>query len=141
MKFNTVIIGGGLSGLAAGIELAKAGKSVAIVSAGQSTLHFHSGSFDLLGYDTSGHVVVNPIAGIKALAPSHPYSKVGDVLPLAKTAKDMLTQAGITTTGDPEKNHYRITPMGIAKPAWLTIDDYITATDPKTLQYNKVLLV
>ena len=49
MKYDIIIIGGGLSGLTAGITLAQAGRRVCIVSAGQSSLHFHSGSFDLLG--------------------------------------------------------------------------------------------
>lgn len=49
MRYDTIIIGGGLSGLTAGITLAKAGQKVCIVSAGQSSLHFHSGSFDLWG--------------------------------------------------------------------------------------------
>ena len=48
MKFDVIIIGGGLSGLTAGIALAEAGKEVALVSAGQNSLHFGSGSFDLL---------------------------------------------------------------------------------------------
>ena len=51
MKFDTIVIGGGLSGLTAANVLAKKGQRVAIVSNGQSTLHFTSGSFDLLGYD------------------------------------------------------------------------------------------
>lgn len=48
MKFDTIIIGGGLSGLVCGIECARSGRKTAIVSAGQSALHFWSGSFEFL---------------------------------------------------------------------------------------------
>ena len=46
MKFDVVIIGGGLAGLTAGISLQKAGKSTAIISTGQNALYFFSGSFE-----------------------------------------------------------------------------------------------
>ena len=46
MKFDTVIIGGGLTGMVAGITLQKAGQSTAIISTGQNALHFFSGSFE-----------------------------------------------------------------------------------------------
>ena len=46
MKFDTVILGGGLTGLMAGIALQQEGRSTATVSLGQNALHFFSGTFE-----------------------------------------------------------------------------------------------
>lgn len=140
MKFNTVIMGGGLSGLTCGIALAQAGQRVAIVATGQSSLHFASGSFDLIGYDSEGKAVENPVEAINALPESHPYKKVGDVEKLAAQAQDLLAAAGVKTTGKAGKNHNRLTPLGAVKPTWLTMEDYITIDGDK-INYKQVALM
>jgi hypothetical protein len=38
-------------------------------------------------------------------------------------AKQLLADAGIDMDGTATANHWRITPMGIAKPAWLTLKE------------------
>ena len=48
MKFDTVIIGGGLAGLMAGIDLQKRGQRTALISTGQNALYFFSGTFESL---------------------------------------------------------------------------------------------
>ena len=137
MRFDTVIIGGGLSGLLAGMVLSREGKSVAIVSAGQSALHFCSGSFELYGKTD------NPMDGISALPKEHPYSKLGldNVKKYARQVKDLFNTAGIKCSGDITRNHYRLTPIGVMKPAWLTLDDYACFDDEAKLPWRRVALV
>ena len=76
MRMDTVIMGGGLSGLTCGIALAKRGQRVAIVASGQSTLLFNGGSMELLGA-IDGQPVTSPLEAIATLPQSHPYSKIG----------------------------------------------------------------
>ena len=125
MKFDTVIIGGGLSGLTAAIELASQRRRTAVVTAGQSSLHFCSGSFELLGTDGAGKAVDAPFEAMSSLPPSHPYSRLGGaagVAPLLERVGPMFEEAGIAVTGSATKNHWRLSPVGVFKPAWLTLD-------------------
>ena len=142
MKFDTIIIGGGLSGLTCGIALAKTGKRVAIVAGGQNTLHFFGGSFELLG-NVNGAEVTHPLEAVSSLDQQHPYSKMGQelVAQLAELAKSLLNDAGVKTTGDSTRNHYRITPLGVTKPAWLTLDGLATTDTSDSLPWNKVALI
>ena len=77
MKFDVVLIGGGLSSLVCGIKLQKAGKHCLMVSAGQNALHFSSGAFGLLGKLPDGTEVAEPLSAVDALPSEHPYSKIG----------------------------------------------------------------
>ena len=48
MKFDSIVIGGGMAGLSAALRLAEAGQKTLLMASGQSALHFSSGSVDLL---------------------------------------------------------------------------------------------
>lgn len=146
MRYDSVIIGGGLAGLVCGLRLAKAGKRCVIISSGQSALHFSSGSFDLLGALTDGETVESPVEQVARLIeqqPSHPYAKIGaeHFAQAAEQAKQTLVEAGIGVSGDASKNHYRLTPMGTLKPTWLTLDGYVRSTSAEGLAWKSVTLM
>ena len=138
MKFDTIIIGGGLSGLISGIYLSQRGQRCVIISSGQSALHFSSGSFDLLNNLPDGTSVQKPLDAISEFvkqAPTHPYAKLGETKfkELAQQAEEFFKNAGISTQGDHEENHYRVTPMGTLKPTWLTLKNLLISENEKCL--------
>lgn len=143
MKFDTVIIGGGLSGLICGIRLQKAGKKCAIVSSGQSAMHFSSGSFDLLGRLPDGTDVDKPLEALKSLPEDHPYSILGEekVRKYAEEASAFLNGCGIKVDGDAAVNTWRISPTGERKPSWLTLGDFTALKTKDEKIGNKALIV
>jgi len=96
MKFDTVIIGGGLSGLIAGISLQKAGMSTAIVSAGQNAMHFFSGSFESLTEVPDRLLDIFSESGIHI----H-YSEGVRLMPLGSFRKAALSLDDISIFPDP----------------------------------------
>ena len=142
MRMDTVIMGGGLSALTCGITLAKHGKSVTIVASGQSTLLFNGGSMELLG-SIDGQEVTAPLEAVENIHDNHPYRKIGTerIASLANEAKQLLDDAGINMEGRPDANHWRITPMGVAKPAWLTLSDHMRIDDLSHLPAKRVALM
>ena len=139
---KTIIMGGGLSGLTCGIALAKRGHSVTILAAGPSTLVFNGGSMELLGCVDSKPVTA-PLDVIPTLSDRHPYRKIGveRIATLAEQARELLNDAGVMMEGDAALNHWRITPMGVAKPAWLTLNENFKVDDINHLPNNKLALI
>ena len=108
MKFDTIIIGGGLAGLTAGIDLSRKGQRCLIVSSGQSALHFFSGSLELCSLDE------DPFKAISSLGEDHPYTKIGydNIIRYSEAVQPWFKEVGIDFVGEHGKNHWRITPLG-----------------------------
>lgn len=142
MRFNTIIIGGGLAGLLAGIRLLESGRTVAIVSAGQSALHFCSGSFDLIGR-LDDKTVEHPFNTIEKLPADHPLRKVGRRHAEEHTREfiGLMKRAGVELQGDPERNSWRMTPVGLFRPCWLTLPDHLSLTNPQTLPFGSAAII
>lgn len=137
MRFDTIIIGGGLSGLVAGIELVRKGQKCLIVSSGQSALHFFSGSFELCSNDE------NPLKAIAGLDAAHPYSKLGAerVEALAARVKPFFAELGLNFKGETSANHWRLTPLGVMKRAWLTLDEYASFGSDMQMPWDVVTVL
>jgi len=127
VKFDTIIIGGGLSGLTCGIRLSQAGKKVAVVSSGLNSQNFASGSIDLFGFNPDGSLSKNPFDDIRTMIASdtgkkHPYSKIGadKIKESVEFLSAVSAEHGLTLYSTENKNHYKITPLGTTRPTYLS---------------------
>ncbi|NDL62265.1 glycerol-3-phosphate dehydrogenase subunit GlpB [Acerihabitans arboris] len=146
MKFDAVVIGGGLAGLSCAISLAEQGLRPAVVSAGQSALFFSSGSLDLLARLPDGTPVASPPEALAALAqqaPHHPYSLLGarEVMARAAQAQALLARCDIALVGRPAQNHLRVTPLGTRRATWLSPREVPVTPWDGALPWQKVVIV
>ncbi len=143
MRYDTLIIGGGLSGLVCGLQLQQAGRKTAIVSAGQNAMHFSSGAFGLLSRLEDGTPVDEPLTVLDKLGPDHPYTKIGPekMAALLHTVKPFFAQAGIPLAGEESRNSFLITPTGNGKRVWLALDDMTLLPDGDSAFGSKALIV
>ena len=151
MKFDVVLIGGGLSSLVCGIKLQKAGKKCLMVSAGQNALHFSSGAFGLLGKLPDGTDVAEPLSAVETLPSEHPYSKIGKrrLSEYVASTPGFFSECGValhpvpsTSSGARDvRNGYRITALGTLKPAWLAMDDVTLLASKDEKIGDKALIV
>lgn len=144
MRFDTIIIGGGLAGLTAGIKLTGKGKKCALISTGQSSLYFSSGSLDLLNKLPNGEEITSPseaLDKLSTIAPNHPYCKLSKDKfdAYAKESKNLLLNCEINIEGTECKNHYRLSPIGTLASTWLTVSGLATFEE-NSINWKKVLI-
>ncbi len=163
MRFDVVLIGGGLSSLVCGIRLQKAGKKCLMVSAGQNALHFSSGAFGLFGKLPDGTDVAEPLSAVDTLPPEHPYSKIGKrrIHEYVVSTPGFFSDCGValhsvaSTVSEPVvrqdsstvevmptvRNGFRITALGTLKPAWLAMDEVTLLASKDEKIGEKALIV
>ncbi len=127
MKFDSIVIGGGMAGLSAALRLAEAGQKTLLMASGQSALHFSSGSVDLLESDGDPRAA---LPAFMAAHPDHPYGKVG-IQNIEGSLADLQRHCAEEELPlmRQEHNHQRLTPIGTLKSTWLSPDTCACVTD------------
>ncbi|HEH9402017.1 TPA: glycerol-3-phosphate dehydrogenase subunit GlpB [Aeromonas sobria] len=127
MKFDNIVIGGGMAGLSAALRLVEAGQKTLLMASGQSALHFSSGSVDLLESEGDPRTT---LPAFMAAHPDHPYSKVGmdNIEASLADLQRHCAEQGLPLVHN-ETNHQRLTPIGTLKRTWLSPDTCACITD------------
>lgn len=142
-QYDLAIVGGGISGLVCALTQARRGRRVVLVATQPGPLlPQHSGSLEILGR-LEGNDVTDVIAGLDRLPEHHPYRRIGlDRVPqLLKQIKRLVADVGLPYRGHDSRNHYRISPLGIPVPCWLTLEHYVTLNSLDELRDKHVALM
>ncbi len=118
MKFDNIVIGGGMAGLSAALRLVEAGQKTLLMASGQSALHFSSGSVNLLESEGDPRAA---LPAFMAANPDHPYSKVGmqNIEASLANLQRHCAEQGLPLVRH-DTNHQRLTPIGTLKRTWLS---------------------
>lgn len=132
---DVIVIGGGLAGLFAACQAASRGRRVRLLTHGLSSLYFHSGCIDVLGYYPPGseEPLRSPAEGLQQLMasePAHPYSLAGETAIAASLEILQATcrAAGYPLLGTLERNWLLPTALGSWRPTCLA-PETMTAGD------------
>jgi glycerol-3-phosphate dehydrogenase subunit B len=119
-EFDTLVIGGGFSGLLAALVAAEKGKKVAILTTGAGSLTIGGGTVDLLGY-INKKPVKNPYEAMGELAPNHPYRLLGmdKVREAVNYFKKVTAEEGYPYSNYEDANSWMPTALGNIKPTFL----------------------
>ena len=119
-SYDTVVIGAGLAGLTAALQLAEAGQRVAVLAKGVGATHLAPPTIDVLGY--ANGPVGSPAQALPEFAaanPQHPYRQLS--IELLRSSLDWfkarLSDQGYR--GGLDENFFVPTAVGAAKPTAL----------------------
>lgn len=116
-SFDVLVVGAGLAGMTATVELAERGANVHLTAKGMAASHWTHGAFDVAGLPGAS----TPLAGVARLRrrPGHPYHLVADDLHPGITAQlDRLAELGLPYHGDLSSPLRSFpTPVGGLRPA------------------------
>jgi glycerol-3-phosphate dehydrogenase subunit B len=113
---DAVVIGAGFSGLIAAIRLAKAGRTVTLLTKGIGGIQLGQGTIDIFGYNPDR--VTDPLAAVDAVADGHPYTHFSgtDVAAAVTYLTELLPGWFV---GDPSRNVVLPTAVGALRPTAL----------------------
>ncbi|MGA7270553.1 MAG: anaerobic glycerol-3-phosphate dehydrogenase subunit B, partial [Acidimicrobiia bacterium] len=121
---DVIVIGGGLAGLVAAWQAARAGAATALLTKGWGSLAWNAGCIDVLGYHSDGRPVSELRQALDSLVETiedHPYTRIGvDRLRDALAAlSELCASAGYPLFGDPEHNTMLPAGLGGFRPTYL----------------------
>ena len=93
-----------------------------------------------IGFTADGTTVDGKVAYVGVVPVSYTHLGAERFGALAAEAAALLAEAGVAVEGDAARNHYRLTPMGGLKPAWLTLAGYVRSEASDALPWRKAVL-
>jgi glycerol-3-phosphate dehydrogenase subunit B len=125
LHYDVVVLGCGVAGLSAAVQLAEGGARVCVLAKGVGSTHLAPGTIDVLGHDPE--LVEEPrsaLAEFVAAHPDHPYAIVGPdaiepALEWFSSRIEQGPQPGYRYVGSLERNHLLPTALGAIRPSAL----------------------
>ena len=125
LQYDVVVLGCGVAGLTAAVQLAEGGARVCVLAKGVGSTHLAPGTVDVLGH--TPELVEEPrsaLAEFVAAHPDHPYALVGQdaiepALQWFSARIEQGPQPGYRYTGSLERNHLLPTALGAIRPSAL----------------------